>query len=192
MRASSSTTRMRVRLLMGPSYPLSDRMPARPRRSAVPNLKVYRAAWVVALILVVISLFTLGRPDTPKLSLEPVSFDGEQAAADLRTIVTDYPQRVALGERPDVLQGGIFAVDRRREAVDVRLEAGLLELLDVPRGQPIVGVSAGGALGVIGDDGAKVGGRLLAVERHGLEAEFGGVGPAQREERDHDEDERHD
>ena len=75
-------------------------MPARPRRSTLPNLKVYRAAWVVALILVVISLFTLGRPDTPKLSLEPVSFDGEQAAADLRTIVTDYPQRVA-GTDPD-------------------------------------------------------------------------------------------
>ena len=75
-------------------------MPARPRRSALPNLKVYRAAWVVALILVVISLFTLGRPDTPKLSLEPVSFDGRQAAADLRTIVTDYPQRVA-GTDPD-------------------------------------------------------------------------------------------
>src|SRR5665647_2984082 len=100
MRASSSTTRMRVGVLMGPSYPLSDRMPARPRRSALPNLKVYRVAWVVALILVVISLFTLGRPDTPKLSLEPVSFDGEQAAADLRTIVTDYPQRVA-GTDPD-------------------------------------------------------------------------------------------
>ncbi len=85
---------------MGPSYPLSDRMPARPRRSTLPNLKVYRAALVVALILVVISLFTLGRPDTPRLSPEPVSFDGEQAAADLRTIVTDYPQRVA-GTDPD-------------------------------------------------------------------------------------------
>ena len=75
-------------------------MPARPRRSALPNLKVYRAAWVVTLILVVISLFTLGSPDTPRLSLDPVSFDGEQAAADLRTIVTDYPQRVA-GSDPD-------------------------------------------------------------------------------------------
>jgi hypothetical protein len=75
-------------------------MRARSRRSALPNLKVYRAAWVVALILVVVSLFTLGRPDTPRLSLDPVSFDGEQAAADLRTIVTDYPQRVA-GTDPD-------------------------------------------------------------------------------------------
>ena len=75
-------------------------MPARPRRSALPSLKVYRAAWVATLVLVVISLFTLGRPDTPRLSPEPVSFDAERAAADLRTIVTDYPQRVA-GTDPD-------------------------------------------------------------------------------------------
>lgn len=61
---------------------------------------MYRAAWVVALVLVVIALFTLGRPDTPKLSDEPVSFDGARAAADLRTIVKDYPQRVA-GSDPD-------------------------------------------------------------------------------------------
>jgi hypothetical protein len=61
---------------------------------------VYRAAWVVALVLVVIALFTLGRPDTPKLSDEPVSFDGVRAAADLRTIVEDFPQRVA-GSDPD-------------------------------------------------------------------------------------------
>ena len=61
---------------------------------------MYRAAWVVTLVLVVIALFTLGRPDTPKLSDEPVSFDGERAAADMRTIVEDYPQRVA-GSDPD-------------------------------------------------------------------------------------------
>jgi hypothetical protein len=49
---------------------------------------------------VVIALFTLGRPDTPKLSDEPVSFDGVHAATDLRTIAEDYPQRVA-GSDPD-------------------------------------------------------------------------------------------
>jgi len=54
----------------------------------------------VALVLVVISLFTLGVADTPKLSQEPVSFDGDQAALDLRTIVEDFPQRVA-GTDPD-------------------------------------------------------------------------------------------
>jgi hypothetical protein len=54
----------------------------------------------VAFILIVACLFTLGTADTPKLSFEPVSFDGGQAAADLRTIVVDYPQRVA-GSDPD-------------------------------------------------------------------------------------------
>ncbi len=71
-----------------------------PKEVTLPNLKVYRAAWVVSLILMVVCLFTLGSADTPKLSSEPVSFDGEQAAADMRTIVTDYPQRVA-GSDPD-------------------------------------------------------------------------------------------
>ena len=71
-----------------------------PKEVTLPNLKVYRAAWVVALILIVVCLFTLGSADIPKLSSEPVSFDGELAAADLRTIVTDYPQRVA-GTDPD-------------------------------------------------------------------------------------------
>lgn len=61
---------------------------------------MYRATWVVTLVLVVICLFTLGSPDTPRLGSEPVSFDGTQAAADLRTIVLDYPQRVA-GSDPD-------------------------------------------------------------------------------------------
>jgi hypothetical protein len=71
-----------------------------PKEVTLPNLKVYRAAWVVAFILFVVCLFTLGSADTPKLSTEPVSFDSEQAAADIRTIVTDYPQRVA-GSDPD-------------------------------------------------------------------------------------------
>ncbi len=61
---------------------------------------MYRAAWVASLILVVVALFTLGHADTPKLSTEPVSFDGGRAAADMRTIVQDFPQRVA-GSDPD-------------------------------------------------------------------------------------------
>ena len=61
---------------------------------------MYRAAWVASLILVVVALFTLGHAGTPKLSTEPVSFDGGRAAADMRTIVQDFPQRVA-GSDPD-------------------------------------------------------------------------------------------
>src|SRR5690606_19975567 len=73
---------------------------ARRRRSPLPNLKVYRVAWAVAAVLIVVALFTLGSPDTPRLSQEPSSFDGEAAYADLRTIVEDFPQRVA-GTDPD-------------------------------------------------------------------------------------------
>lgn len=51
-------------------------------------------------MLIIASLFTLGGAETPKLSLEPPSFDGDVAYADLQTIVEDYPQRVA-GSDPD-------------------------------------------------------------------------------------------
>ena len=61
-------------------------------------------AWVVAAVLVIVSLFTLGNADTPKLSQEPPSFDGEAAYADLVTIVQDFPQRVA-GTDPDNRMG---------------------------------------------------------------------------------------
>ena len=75
---------------------------------------MYRAAWIVALVLVVIAFFTLGRPDTPKLSDEPVSFDGARAAANLRTIVKDYPQRVA-GSDPDN-RCGLWLVQQFKQA----------------------------------------------------------------------------
>ena len=57
-------------------------------------------AWVVAAVLVVVALFTLGSANTPKLSQEPPSFDGEAAYADLTTIVEEFPQRIA-GSDPD-------------------------------------------------------------------------------------------
>jgi len=53
---------------------------------------------------VVVSLFTLGSPETPKLSLEPPSFGGDAAIEDLRTIVADFPQRTA-GSDPDARAG---------------------------------------------------------------------------------------
>ena len=55
-------------------------------------------AWVVAAVLVVVALFTLKSPGTPRLSQEPPSFDGEAAYADLKTIVEEFPQRVAGSE----------------------------------------------------------------------------------------------
>ena len=55
---------------------------------------------MVAAVLVIVALFTLGTPDTPKLSQDPPSFDGELAYGYLKTIVEDYPQRVP-GSDPD-------------------------------------------------------------------------------------------
>ena len=55
---------------------------------------------MVAAVLVVVALFTLGRPDTPKLSQDSPSFDGETAYGYLKTIVEDFPQRIA-GSDPD-------------------------------------------------------------------------------------------
>jgi hypothetical protein len=75
-----------------------------PEEVSLPNLKVYRAAWVVAAVLVVVALFTLGSPDTPKLSQDPPSFDGEAAYGYLKTIVEEFPQRVA-GTDPDARLG---------------------------------------------------------------------------------------
>lgn len=71
-----------------------------PGEVPLPNLKVFRAAWVAALVIAAITLFTLGRPDTPKLTGEPPSFDAARAAADMRTIVEDFPGRTA-GSDPD-------------------------------------------------------------------------------------------
>ena len=56
---------------------------------------MYRVAVLLALLCVVVLLFTLGRPETPKLSDAFVSFDGSSAAEQMRTIVTDFPQRTA-------------------------------------------------------------------------------------------------
>ncbi len=55
---------------------------------------------MVAAVVVIVALFTLGRPDTPKLSQESPSFDGETAYGYLKTIVEDFPQRIA-GSDPD-------------------------------------------------------------------------------------------
>ncbi len=85
-----------------------------PEEVSLPNLKVYRAAWVIAAVLVVVALFTLGSPGTPKLSQDPPSFDGESAYADLKTIVEDYPQRVA-GTDPDN-RLGIWVEQQFKEA----------------------------------------------------------------------------
>lgn len=76
----------------------------------LPNLKVYGVALVVALALIVVSLFALGRPGTPNLSDTPVSFTGSRAAADMRSITTLFPQRVAGSDADN--RAGIWLVEQ--------------------------------------------------------------------------------
>lgn len=71
---------------------------------------MYRVALVVWLVIVVIALFTLGRPNTPSLSDEPVTFDGARAADDMREIVAQFPQRVAGSDVDD--RAGIWFYDQ--------------------------------------------------------------------------------
>lgn len=71
---------------------------------------MYRAALLATLILAVIAAFTLGRPGTPSLSGEPVSFDGDRAASDMRDIVAQFPQRVTGSDVDD--RAGIWFFDQ--------------------------------------------------------------------------------
>lgn len=106
-------------------------------------------AWVVAAVLVVIALFTLQNPATPKLSQEPSSFDGEAAYADLKTIVEDFPQRVA-GTDPDNRMGIWVEQQFRAAGLETHVEgfAATVNGKDVAL-QNVYGVSRGRTPGTI-------------------------------------------
>jgi len=76
---------------------------------------------VVAAVLVIVSLFTLGTPDTPKLSQDPPSFDGELAYGYLKTIVEDYPQRVP-GSDPDNRLGIWVEQQFRQDGLETHID----------------------------------------------------------------------
>jgi len=120
-----------------------------PKEVVLPNLKVYRAAWVVAAVLVVVSLFTLGGPGTPKLNPDPPSFDGQAAAASLDTIVEEFPQRVA-GTDPDN-RAGIWVDEQfRRAGLETHIDgfAATVNGKDVAL-QNVWGIAQGGTQGAI-------------------------------------------
>jgi hypothetical protein len=50
---------------------------------------------LIAIVFAFLALFTLGTPNTPPLTDAPVAFDAERCLADLRALVTSYPQRIA-------------------------------------------------------------------------------------------------
>ena len=106
-------------------------------------------AWVVAAVLVVVALFTLKSPDTPRLSQEPPSFDGEAAYADLKTIVEDFPQRVA-GTDPDNRMGIWVEQQFRAAGLETHVDgfAATVNGKDVAL-QNVYGVAKGRAQGTI-------------------------------------------
>lgn len=59
------------------------------------NLKLYRLAWVGALVLAAFALFTLRSPELVDLSDDPMGFDGARAMETLRFLAREHPGRVA-------------------------------------------------------------------------------------------------
>jgi len=74
----------------------------------MPDLKLYRVALLVAIVLAAGSLLALRPPQSVTLSTQPVAFDPQIAANDLQTLVADFPGRVA-GSQADRLAGGWVA-----------------------------------------------------------------------------------
>jgi len=66
-----------------------------PGEVELPNLKLYRITVLLAIVFTFLALFTLGTPDTPRLTGEPVAFDAQRCFADLRALVTGYTGRIA-------------------------------------------------------------------------------------------------
>ena len=50
---------------------------------------------ILAAALMVVALFTLGSPDAPPLSQEPITFDGQAAFATVSTLTTQFSRRAA-------------------------------------------------------------------------------------------------
>jgi hypothetical protein len=95
----------------------------------LPDLRVYRYAWLVALVLAVISLFTLGTPETPPLSAEPATFDGGRAMLDLTTLAEQYSGRVA-GSDADA-RAAIWVVETfERQGLETHIDTFTAALYD--------------------------------------------------------------
>jgi hypothetical protein len=61
----------------------------------MPDLRLYRVALIVAVILAAASLLALRPPQSVTLSAQPTAFDGATAKAALQTLATNFPGRVA-------------------------------------------------------------------------------------------------
>jgi hypothetical protein len=61
----------------------------------MPDLRIYRMALLVAVILAAGALVALRPPQAVTVSTQPTVFDPQAAAGDLRVLATDFPGRVA-------------------------------------------------------------------------------------------------
>jgi hypothetical protein len=61
----------------------------------MPDLRLYRVALIVAVVLAAASLLALRPPQAVTLSTQPAAFNGSAAAAALKTVAGDFPGRVA-------------------------------------------------------------------------------------------------
>jgi len=88
----------------------------------LPDLRVYRYSWVVALVMAIVSLFALGTPGTPPLSDEPATFDGARAMLDLTTLVEQYSGRVA-GSDADARAAVWLVESFERQGLETHIDA---------------------------------------------------------------------
>jgi hypothetical protein len=79
----------------------------------VPNLRIYRSAWIAPAVVALATLLFLHSPVVPPLSDQPTSFDGARALADTRSLVQQFPSRTP-GSDSDV-QSSIWLVERLRK-----------------------------------------------------------------------------
>ncbi|HJW76602.1 MAG TPA: M28 family peptidase, partial [Thermoleophilia bacterium] len=79
----------------------------------MPNLRIYRRAWIVPAVIALLTLLLLHSPDAPPVSDQPTSFEGERALADARTLALRFPGRTP-GSEADA-RSAIWLVERLKE-----------------------------------------------------------------------------
>jgi len=115
----------------------------------LPNLRVYRYAWLVTLALTIFCFFTLGTPQTPVVGVDPATFDGGRAMLDLTTLAEDFTGRVA-GSDADARAAIWLVRSLERLGLDTHIDsfAATINGRHVPL-QNVWGVSPGTTRGTI-------------------------------------------
>ncbi len=115
----------------------------------MPDLKLYRVALVVAVVLAAASLLALKTPEQVALSTQPTGFDGQAAMSALRTLAQDYPGRVA-GSAADRRAAGWVAEQLTADGLTTHIDAFSATVAGRPALlNDVWGVSAAGLQGAI-------------------------------------------